>query len=152
VDTFDLLRHVKFTVLRNGKTENYRLQQVDGEPPTHIHLEPLDKEPPSPAPAEIYILKMYHKFYKSKDYGVYAEQDQAKDTAHYWARQQRRDWAAMLEKPMTWEASDIPLVWSHMVDSHHYNPTSWVCADAGLATFVIERHEVKTPELRHMPV
>lgn len=152
MDIFDLLRNVKFTVVRNGKAEKYQLQQVASDDqglPIEIHLNPLDKQPPAPPPAEIYILRKHHKWYKSSFEGVYAKQEQAKDSAHYWARQERQDWAKMLEKPMTWEESDIPLVWGYMVDSMHGNPTSWICADSGLATFVIEHYTVQDFELRH---
>lgn len=139
---FDLLRDARFEVVRNGKTEHYRLSGTAGE--QLIYLTPLDKEPPSPPPAEVYILKKHHTFSKNiKDYGVYATQERAKDSAHYWARQERVDWAKLIEKPVTWEESDVPLTWAHMVDDMHGNPTSWICATAGLAIFVIEHHTVK---------
>jgi hypothetical protein len=146
----DLTRDAEIRVTRNGQSERYRFTGVSGGPPWTYHAAPLDEQVPAPPPPEIYILRRYRRGESSSTMqGVYARQEKAKDSAHYWARSERMNWAELIEKPMTWEQSDVPLRWRGMVDSMHGNPTSWICARAGTSSFVIEKHEVRDGPLRH---
>jgi len=145
---FDMARGKEVHVFRNGDLERYRITGVGGDT---YHAKPVDdRQEPTPPPAVIYILRRYrHGESSPAMQGVYARQEKAKDSAHYWARSERMNWAELIEKPMTWEQSDVPLKWGHMRDSMHGNQTSWICAKAGTSSFVIEKHAVQDGPLRH---
>lgn len=144
---WDMTRHMEIQVTRNGKGERYRITGITGT--SVLHADPLDKTEPAPPPACVYLLYKHKMASPSHLEGVYASQEKAKDSAHYWARSERMSWAELLEKEMSWEDSDQPLEWRPMMTADCRNWTSSVCARAGTTTFVIDVREVQDGPLRH---
>jgi hypothetical protein len=144
---FDLTREYEIHISRDGKSERYHIGGVGGKV---LYGELIGEQYPAPPPAYVYILyKRDGRISPTGMIDVYATQDKAKDSAHYWARSERQEWAALIERSMTWEQTDVPLEWRRMMTADCRNWSSSVCARAGTARFVIDVHKVNDGPLRH---
>lgn len=147
---FEMTRDAVVSVRRADNCyEKLHIRGVGGGPPYSLDAEPIDPEPlviPVP-PAQVYLVYQHGgtRHYNGPLMGIYADKESAQKSVIYWAKDERHSLARRLgiKPPLPWAEDDQEPEWGPVHQGKYGPIPDWSFCQAGLATFTIEKHDVK---------
>ena len=145
---FDMICEAEVSILRDGRTERYKVHGIAGEYPYKIDAdlapgsEQIELPPPPP---EVWLVYKSGGSYRDGDslQGIYSSEEGAKDSVRFSVKEERASLARRLGQPVTDHSAEEPgITW--MLGHHwRYGPIPGEYhAEAGLANYTVKCYKV----------